>query len=93
LILGWPTQFVCEVINGKNEITRESAAQIGAVLGQAAEMWLSLLDQYPSWVREVGTLGQLLAGGDDVVSAEEQQRGHPVVGISAAPGDGGTPSS
>ena len=45
-ILGRPTQFVSEIINGKKEITRESAAQIGAALGQTAEMWLSLQDQY-----------------------------------------------
>jgi HTH-type transcriptional regulator/antitoxin HigA len=45
-ILGRPTQFVSEIINGRKEITRESAAQIGAALGQSAEMWLSLQDQY-----------------------------------------------
>jgi len=46
LILGRPTQFVSEIINGKKEITRESAAQIGAAMGQTAEMWLGLQDQY-----------------------------------------------
>jgi HTH-type transcriptional regulator/antitoxin HigA len=45
-ILGRPTQFVSEIINGKKEITRESAAQIGAALDQTAEMWLNLQDQY-----------------------------------------------
>src|SRR5437660_12022452 len=45
-ILGRPTQFVSEIMNGKKEITRESAAQIGAALGQTAEMWLGLQDQY-----------------------------------------------
>ncbi|MBN9619880.1 MAG: ImmA/IrrE family metallo-endopeptidase, partial [Actinobacteria bacterium] len=45
-ILARPTQFVSEIINGKKEITRESAAQIGAALGQTAEMWLNLQDQF-----------------------------------------------
>ena len=41
-----PTQFVSEIVTGKKEITRESAAQIGAALGQSAEYWLKLQDQY-----------------------------------------------
>lgn len=45
-ILGRPEQFVSEIVNGKKEITRESAAQIGAALGQSAEFWLSFQDQY-----------------------------------------------
>lgn len=45
-ILGRPAQFVSEIISGKKEITRESAAQIGAALGTSAEMWLSLQDKY-----------------------------------------------
>ncbi|GAB3464222.1 HigA family addiction module antitoxin [Actinophytocola sediminis] len=45
-ILGRPTQFVSEIINGKKEITRESAAQIGAALGTSTEFWLNLQDSY-----------------------------------------------
>lgn len=45
-ILGRPTQFVSEIINGKKEITRESAAQIAAALDTSAEMWLNLQDQF-----------------------------------------------
>src|SRR3954468_6438202 len=45
-VLDRPTQFVSEIVNGKKEITRESAAQIGAALGHTAEYWLSLQDQY-----------------------------------------------
>ena len=41
-----PTQFVSEIVNGKKEITRWSAAQIGAALGHTAEYWLNLQDQY-----------------------------------------------
>ncbi len=45
-VLGRPTQFVSEIVNGKKEITRESAAQIGAALEHTAEYWLNLQDQY-----------------------------------------------
>jgi HTH-type transcriptional regulator/antitoxin HigA len=45
-VLARPTQFVSEIVSGKKEITRESAAQIGAALGQTAEYWLKLQDQY-----------------------------------------------
>ena len=45
-VLDRPTQFVSEIVTGKKEITRESAAQIGAALGHTAEYWLSLQDQY-----------------------------------------------
>ena len=45
-ILGRPTQFVSEIINGKKEITRESAAQIGSALGTSAELWLNLQNTY-----------------------------------------------
>jgi HTH-type transcriptional regulator / antitoxin HigA len=45
-VLGRPTQFVSEIISGKKEITRESAAQIGAALGTTPEYWLNLQDSY-----------------------------------------------
>jgi HTH-type transcriptional regulator/antitoxin HigA len=45
-VLDRPTQFVSEIVNGKKEITRESAAQIGAALGNTPEYWLNLQDQY-----------------------------------------------
>jgi HTH-type transcriptional regulator / antitoxin HigA len=48
-ILGRPAQFVSEITSGKKEITRESAAQIGAALGTSAEMWLNLQDSYYLW--------------------------------------------
>jgi len=46
VVLGRPTQFVSEIISGKKEITRESAAQIGAALGTSPEFWLNLQDAY-----------------------------------------------
>lgn len=45
-VLDRPTQFVSEIVTGKKEITRESAAQIGAALETAPEYWLGLQDQY-----------------------------------------------
>jgi HTH-type transcriptional regulator/antitoxin HigA len=45
-VLGRPAQFVSEIVTGKKEITRESAAQIGAALSQSPEYWLKLQDQY-----------------------------------------------
>lgn len=45
-ILGRPAQFVSETISGKKEITRESAAQIGAALGTSPELWLNLQNAY-----------------------------------------------
>jgi HTH-type transcriptional regulator / antitoxin HigA len=50
-ILGRPPQFVSEIISGKKEITRESAAQIGAALGTSAEIWLNLQDAYYLWLQ------------------------------------------
>lgn len=46
LVLGRPVQFVSELIGGKKEITRESAAQIGAAIGPSPEYWLHLQDAY-----------------------------------------------
>lgn len=48
-ILGRPAQFVSEIIAGKKEITRESAAQIGAALGTSPELWLNLQNAYYLW--------------------------------------------
>jgi HTH-type transcriptional regulator / antitoxin HigA len=48
-ILGRPAQFVSEIVSGKKEITRESAAQISAALGSSPEYWLRYQDQYHLW--------------------------------------------
>lgn len=45
-VIDRPTQFVSEIVTAKKEITRESAAQIGAALSQSPEYWLKLQDQY-----------------------------------------------
>ena len=51
-ILGRPVQFVSEIIAGKKEITRESAAQIAAALDTSAELWLDLQNRYWLWRQE-----------------------------------------
>lgn len=45
-VLQRPVQFVSEIVNGKKEITRESAAQIAAALGQTPEFWLNMQNAY-----------------------------------------------
>jgi HTH-type transcriptional regulator / antitoxin HigA len=45
-VIDRPTQFVSEIISGKKEITRESAAQIGAATGHEPRYWLKLQDDY-----------------------------------------------
>ncbi|WP_026421419.1 HigA family addiction module antitoxin [Actinokineospora inagensis] len=63
-ILGRPTQFVSEIVQGKKEITRESAAQIGAALGTSAEFWLNLQDSY--FLRQQRQDPSVQAGLDEV---------------------------
>lgn len=41
-ILDRPVQAVSEILNGKKEITTETAIAIGAALGTSAEVWLNL---------------------------------------------------
>jgi HTH-type transcriptional regulator/antitoxin HigA len=48
-IIERPVQFVSEIVSGKKEITRESAAQIGAALGTSAEVWLNLQNSFLLW--------------------------------------------
>ncbi len=45
-ILGRPAQTVSEILNGKKEITTETALAIGAALGTSAELWLNLQSAY-----------------------------------------------
>ena len=57
-ILGRPSQLVPEIVSGKKEITRESAAQIGAALGTSAELWLNLQDTHRLWRQQHGEPAQ-----------------------------------
>ena len=51
-ILGRPIQFVSEIVSGRKEITRESAAQFGAAFNSSAQYWLNLQDSYLLWRQE-----------------------------------------
>ena len=48
-IIDRPAQVISEIIAGKKEITRESAAQIAAAMGQSPGYWLRLQDEYHLW--------------------------------------------
>lgn len=48
-IIGRPVQFVSELINGKKELTAESATQIAAALGSEPSTWLGLQSEYRLW--------------------------------------------
>jgi HTH-type transcriptional regulator/antitoxin HigA len=41
-IIGRPVQAVSEILNGKKDITPETAVAIGAALGTSAELWMNL---------------------------------------------------
>jgi HTH-type transcriptional regulator / antitoxin HigA len=45
-IIGRPVQTVSEIVNGKKDITPETAVAIGAALGTSAEFWLNLQAAY-----------------------------------------------
>ena len=45
-IVGRPVQALSEILNGKKEITPETAVAIGAALGTSAELWLNLQAAY-----------------------------------------------
>ena len=45
-VLDRPAQWVSTVVNGRKEITRESAAQLAAALGTTPEYWLEAQDTY-----------------------------------------------
>lgn len=51
-IIDRPAQVISEIISGKKEITRESAAQIAAAMNQSPGYWLRLQDEYHLWRQE-----------------------------------------
>ncbi|NJJ04431.1 helix-turn-helix transcriptional regulator [Corynebacterium coyleae] len=57
-ILGQPTTFVEALISGQHELTRESAALVGAALGTSAELWLNLQDTYLRWKQSHDSVAQ-----------------------------------
>lgn len=63
-ILKRPAQFVSEIVSGKKELTRESAAQVAAAFGTSPELWLNLQDRYLLWQQSMDE--GLQKGLDDV---------------------------
>ncbi|WP_413600318.1 transcriptional regulator [Curtobacterium sp. Curtsp57] len=51
-IIGRPVQFVSEIIAGKKELTRESAAQFAVAFDSTPQFWLNLQDSYLLWLQE-----------------------------------------
>lgn len=45
-IIGRPVQVVSEILNGRKEITPDTALSIGAALGTSAELWVNLQTTY-----------------------------------------------
>lgn len=64
-ILGRPVQVVSEILNGKKEITPETAVAMGAALGTSAELWLNLQAAY--------RLHQVRSSGASVVKPVERR--------------------
>jgi HTH-type transcriptional regulator/antitoxin HigA len=54
-ILGRPAQLVSEILNNRKEITPETATEIAAATGTAAQTWLRLQDLYRLWKLENAT--------------------------------------
>lgn len=50
-IVGRPVQFISEIISGKRELTKESAAQIAKAFGTSTEFWLNLQTQHQVWLQ------------------------------------------
>lgn len=48
-IIDRPIQAVCEIVGGKKEITRATAAQIAAALGTDPEHWLDHQHRHHLW--------------------------------------------
>lgn len=53
-IIGRPVQVVSEILNGKKEITTETALAFGDALGTSAALWLNLQTNYRISRRDAG---------------------------------------
>lgn len=49
-IVGRPLQTINQIVNGKKEVTPETAVALGAAFGTGAEYWLNLESQYRLWL-------------------------------------------
>lgn len=50
-IIGYPVQFISEIISGKRELSKGSAVQIAKAFGTSPELWLNLQRQYQVWLQ------------------------------------------
>jgi HTH-type transcriptional regulator/antitoxin HigA len=48
-IIGRPVQAISEILNGKKDITPDTASEIAAATGTEAETWLALQARYKLW--------------------------------------------
>lgn len=77
-IIGRPLQAVSEILNGKKEITTETAIQIGQALGTSPELWLNLQMQYRLFQQRRG-----VAAADFFTPVQRRARLREMVPVSA----------
>lgn len=51
-MIGFPTQFVSDLIDGKQDLTSDSASRLEAALGIQAATWLGLQADYRLWEKQ-----------------------------------------
>jgi HTH-type transcriptional regulator / antitoxin HigA len=49
-VIGRPLQVVNQIINGRKEITPQTALALGEAFGTGAEFWMNLEAQYRLWM-------------------------------------------
>jgi len=57
-IIGRPVQAVSEILNGKKEITPETAISFADALGTGPEVWLNLQTNFRLWTQQRGRTGE-----------------------------------
>jgi HTH-type transcriptional regulator/antitoxin HigA len=60
-IMGRPEQAISEIINGKKQITPETAIELGQAFGTSAEFWINLETGYQLWLKQKGEKGLAIA--------------------------------
>lgn len=77
-IIDRPVQAVCEIVGGKKEITRQTAAQIAAALGTDPEHWLNRQHRHHLWrqAQDEATRARL----DDIRGRAHRREWRPVTG-------------
>lgn len=73
-IIGRPVQAISEIINGKKQITAETALQLADALGISAEFWLNLEANYQLHLSRRAQKEQ----GDEIAQRKEIYKAYPV---------------